>query len=316
MARRRPPQVHGFLVIDKPAGLTSHDVVDRVRKRFGERRVGHAGTLDPDATGVLLVGVGSATRLVRFMDLVRVGDRTTTRKSYTGKVVLGTETSTLDAAGDVTATHDMGAVVERIGRADGVAFVQSIVDAHLVGDIEQVPPMVSAIRVDGKRLHELAREGIEIERAARPVTVHSLAVTSIRGGTIGIDVTCSSGTFIRSLAADLGRLLGGGAHLRDLRRTAVGVFSVDEAASIDEAPLRPVADAVRGLSRLESSDPELRVGAATGKVLPRTMFDECGPAPWALVVDDELLAVYEPFENARVGSDMARPVVSLVSPGS
>lgn len=316
MARRRPPQVHGFLVIDKPAGITSHDVVDRVRKRLGERRVGHAGTLDPDATGVLLVGVGNATRLVRFMDLVRDGDRVATRKSYVGEVVLGTETSTLDAAGEVTATHDMGDLIERIGRSDGVAFVQSVVDANLVGDIEQVPPMVSAIRVDGKRLHELAREGIEVERAARPVTIHSFRVVAVRGDVIAIDVTCSSGTFIRSLAADLGRLLGGGAHLRGLRRTAVGAFSVDEAAPIDDAMLRPVTDAVRGLSRLVASGDELRAAAATGKVLPRAMFEGCGPAPWALVVDDELLAVYEPFENARVGAEMARPVVSLVSPGS
>jgi tRNA pseudouridine55 synthase len=179
MARRKPPQVHGLLVIDKPAGCTSHDVVDRIRRRLGERRVGHAGTLDPDATGVLLVGVGAATRLVRFMDLVNREGRMVSEKSYTGDVVLGTETSSLDASGEVVATHDMSAVVARLMAPDGVAFVQSLIDSELVGEILQVPPMVSAIRVDGKRLHELAREGIEVEREARPVTVRRFVVTGV-----------------------------------------------------------------------------------------------------------------------------------------
>lgn len=347
MARRRPPQVHGFLVIDKPAGITSHDVVDRVRKRLGERRVGHAGTLDPDATGVLLIGVGSATRLVRFMDLVNRDGKMTTEKSYTGEVVLGTETSTLDAAGEVTATHDMSALTERLlqlEETERVAVIQAVVDANLVGDIQQVPPMVSAIRVDGRRLHELAREGIEIEREARPVTVRSFRVVTVsrpvsvpvsdpvshpvsdpvcdpvsaRGPntTLSIDVTCSSGTFIRSLAADLGRLLGGGAHLRNLRRTAVGAFTVDEALPIDEAPLRPVADAVRGLSTLVIAGDEatvLRASAATGKVLPRSMFAGIGPEPWAVVADGELLAIYESFSNDKVGDDKARPAVNLLT---
>ncbi len=312
MARRKPPQVHGLLVIDKPAGITSHDVVDRVRKRLGERRVGHAGTLDPDATGVLLLGVGNATRLMRFMDLVNVDGRMTSRKSYTGTVVLGTETSTLDAAGDVTATHDMGDVIARLDGPDGRAHVQAVVDANLEGDIMQVPPMVSAIRVDGKRLHELAREGVEVEREPRPVTVFSFVVTAVAGNTIDIDVTCSSGTFIRTLAADLGRLLGGGAHLRDLRRTSVGAFSITEAASIDDAPLRPTEEAVRALSQYRVSGTEaesLLVAASTGKVLPVSTFS--GPEPWAAFADDRLVAVYESFSNERVGTGMARPAVSL-----
>ncbi|MBU3689782.1 MAG: tRNA pseudouridine(55) synthase TruB [Acidimicrobiales bacterium mtb01] len=321
MARRKPPQVHGLLVIDKPAGMTSHDVVDRVRKRLGERRVGHAGTLDPDATGVLLVGVGNATRLMRFMDLVEMDGRMISRKSYTGTVVLGIETSTLDAAGEVTATHDMTSVFDRLAKPDGVEFVQSIVDANLLGAIMQIPPMVSAIRVDGKRLHELAREGVEVEREPRPVTVFSFAVTGVAGDTIDIDVTCSSGTFIRTLAADLGRLLGGGAHLRSLRRTSVGAFTIHEAAGIDDAPLRPTEDAVRGLAALRVAGEravELRAGAATGKILPVSTFASCGPEPWALFTEDgsadgRLVAVYESFSNERVGSGMARPAVSLAS---
>ena len=160
MAKRRPPTVHGLAVVDKPAGVTSHDVVNLLRRRFGERRIGHAGTLDPDATGVLLVGVGTVTRLLRF--LTELG------KTYTGEVVLGRETSTLDAAGETTATHDMAGVT--------IDDARRVVVEHLTGDILQIPPMVSAVRVDGRRLHELAREGIEIERAPRPVTISHFTV--------------------------------------------------------------------------------------------------------------------------------------------
>jgi tRNA pseudouridine55 synthase len=144
MGRRRPAATHGVAVVDKPAGVTSHDVVGMLRRRFGERQVGHAGTLDPDATGVLVVAVGMATRLLRY-----VGD---SRKRYTGEVVLGIETDTLDASGAVTATHDMVGVTAEAARA--------LVARHLTGDILQVPPMVSALRVGGRRLHELAREGV------------------------------------------------------------------------------------------------------------------------------------------------------------
>nr|MBA3606121.1 tRNA pseudouridine(55) synthase TruB [Acidimicrobiia bacterium] len=236
MARRRPPTVHGLLVVDKPTGVTSHDVVGMIRRRFAERRVGHAGTLDPGATGVLVVGVGSVTRLLRFV--------TEGRKRYTGEVVLGVETDTLDADGIVTANHTMPAVTLDEARA--------VIAAHLTSDIEQMPPMVSALKVQGRRLHELAREGVEVERSARPVTVHRFAVTGTStdengGQVLTVDVECSAGTYIRSLAADLGRLLGGGAHLRALRRTAVLPFTIDEAAPPDEAELLPVAAAVRGL---------------------------------------------------------------------
>ena len=208
MGRRKPATTHGVTVVDKPAGMTSHDVVALLRRRFGERRVGHAGTLDPDATGVLVVGLGTATRLLRFV--------TDSRKRYQGEVVLGTETSTLDAAGEITAVHDMAGV--------GVDDARRVVAEHLTGDILQVPPMVSALKVGGRRLHELAREGIEVERVPRPVTVFGFDVSEGSApGVLRIDVECSSGTYIRSLAAELGRLLGGGAHLRDLRRTRGGV---------------------------------------------------------------------------------------------
>lgn len=226
---RKPASVHGFVVVDKPAGMTSHDVVARLRRRFNERRVGHSGTLDPDATGVLIVAVGNATRLLQFL-----GDLP---KSYTGEVVFGTATSTLDASGEVTANKDMSALT--VERVRGAA-------ASLTGQIMQVPPMVSAIKIGGRRLHEIAREGGEVERAPRPVTIHRFVVGDeverVDGNpVVAIDVTCSSGTYIRTLAADLGEALGGFAHLRNLRRRAIGDFVVGashDPSSIDEAPLR------------------------------------------------------------------------------
>ena len=287
MARRKPATTHGLCVVDKPAGVTSHDVVGMLRRRFGERQVGHAGTLDPDATGVLVVAVGMTTKLLRFIEK--------TEKRYTGEVVLGTETSTLDSSGDVTATHDMASVT--------LDDARRIAAEHLTGDIMQIPPMVSAIRVDGKRLHELAREGIEIEREPRPVTISSLTVDAgPEPGVLSIDVTCTAGTYIRTLAADLGRLLGGGAHLRGLRRTAVGAFTLDEAGPPDECELLPVDTAVRSLARVVVDEPTAAL-VANGRVLPR--FD--GAGPWALFdPDGVLLAVYEPFR-----AEEAKPSVVL-----
>lgn len=316
MARRRPAQVHGLLIVDKPRGCTSHDVVDRVRRVLGERKVGHSGTLDPDATGVLLCGVGDATRLLRFLDVVHLEGRTTTSKTYTGSVVLGIETDSLDSTGTVTATHDMSRVISELS----LTGLQQFVDAHFRGSIEQIPPMVSAIRVDGQRLHELARAGMDVERQAREVTIHDIRVLAWHDEVIDLEVTCSSGTFIRTLAADIGRALGGGAHLRNLRRTAIGPFSVTEAVtlealeSMDQETARrsmlPVAACVRGLSR-QHVDTEVRRALSVGAVLPATTFS--GPPPWAvLAADDELLAVYEPFSNERVGRGMARPLVVLL----
>ncbi len=289
MARKRPATTHGLCIVDKPAGVTSHDVVGMLRKRFHERQVGHAGTLDPDATGVLVVAVGMTTKLLRFIEK--------TTKHYAGEVVLGTETSTLDAAGEVTATHDMEPVT--------VAEAQAVVDAHLVGDIMQIPPMVSAIKIDGRRLHELAREGKEVDRPPRPCTIHRFDVTGApEPGVLAIDVVCTAGTYIRTLAADLGSLLGGGAHLRNLRRLAVGEFTIDEAASPDECELLPVDTAVRGLTRV-SADANLTQLVANGRVLPRPV--DSGDGPWAVFdPDDRLIAVYEPFRDAE-----AKPAVVL-----
>ena len=290
MARRRPPTVHGVAIVDKPAGVTSHDVVGMLRRRLGERRIGHAGTLDPSATGVLVVGIGSVTRLLRF-----VGEGA---KRYTGEVVLGVETDTLDADGTVVATHDMAEVTVDDARA--------VIAEHLTGDIEQVPPMVSAIRVEGRRLHELAREGVEVERVPRPVTVHRFDVSATGDpAVLAIDVDCSSGTYVRTLAADLGHLLGGGAHLRRLRRIAVGPFTIDEAESPDECAVLAPIEALRGMTTIE-------VDAATAAQIAdgRLLDAPAGDGPWAMVTDDaRLLAVYEP-----VGGGRAKPAVVL-APG-
>jgi tRNA pseudouridine55 synthase len=308
-------------VVDKPTGWTSHDVVAKSRGLLGTRKVGHAGTLDPDATGVLLLGVGRATKLLRFLSPLG--------KRYVGEVRLGVDTSTLDASGEVTAVHDMAEVtIDDVVRAA----------AGFVGDIEQIPPMVSAVKIDGKRLHELAREGKEVERAPRPVTIHALEVAPVSAevaaleriggaegeafaaaaaGGVGIsfqlDVTCSSGTYIRTLAQDLGAALGGGGHLVRLRRVSVGPYTLDDAVPLEQvAPERalPMADAVRHLDRV-TVDAAGAAEVAVGKVLER---DRLGIAAddssehWA-VFDDAgaLLAVYEPFRGASVKPSLVIP---------
>lgn len=270
--------------------MTSHDVVDRVRRRLGERRVGHSGTLDPDATGVLLVGVGSVTRLLRFL--------TDLPKTYTAEVVLGTETSTLDASGEVTARHEMAGVTVEAARAAAAE--------HLTGPILQVPPMVSALKVGGRRLHELAREGVEVERAPRPVTVHAFTVDAgPEPGVLRIEVRCSSGTYVRTLAADLGRLLGGGAHLRNLRRTAIGSFGEADMGPIESAPLLDPVMALRDYARVDV-DSATADAVGHGRPLPAPP----GEGPWAVVgPTGGLLAVYEPHEGG------AKPAVVLAAEG-
>jgi tRNA pseudouridine55 synthase len=269
---------HGVVVIDKPAGWTSHDVVAKSRGVIGTRKVGHSGTLDPDATGVLVLGVGHATRLLRFL--------TELPKRYEGEIVLGVETTTLDAAGEITATHDMSGVTDDQVRAEA---------NRLTGDLMQVPPMVSAIKIDGKRLHELAREGKEVDRPPRPVRVDRFDIEPVKGerGVWRCVVDCSSGTYIRSLAADLGTALGGGAHLRSLRRTSVGGFTLDDAGTIESPTLLPVSAAVQHLE-LALVDEDTAVLVGHGRVLPLEQLQVSGGGPWAVLGEDgALLAVYE-----------------------
>ena len=293
-ARRDADGPDGLVVVDKAPGWTSHDVVAKSRGLLGTRKVGHSGTLDPDATGVLLLGVGRVTRLLKFL--------TALPKTYTCAIVLGVETTTLDSSGEVTAEHDMSSVTFD----DVVAAART-----LTGEILQIPPMVSAVKVDGRRLHALAREGIEVERQPRPVTVHRFVVAPTDDPlVVRAEVECSSGTYVRTLAADLGAALGGGAHLRELRRTTIGSFTVADARPLDaigpDAILSP-AVAMRDLAAVVVDDSE-RVAVGHGRILP---IDErfSGDGPWAVLgVDGALLAVYQ-----RHRGDTAKPDV-VVAP--
>lgn len=306
MGRSRPHTgPDGLVVVDKPAGWTSHDIVAKSRGLLGTRKVGHAGTLDPDATGVLLLGVGRATKLLRFLSPLG--------KAYIGEVRLGTETSTLDAAGEVTAVHDMSAVT--FAQIEAAA-------ARFVGDIEQIPPMVSAVKIGGRRLHELAREGKEIDRPPRPVTIRSLAVLPGPDGDPGVftmAVECSSGTYIRTLAADIGHALGGGAHLRSLRRTAVGPYTLADAVALEQVgpdAVRPMTEAVRHLRSIVVDAPTA-ADVAVGKVLERTRLglDDVDTGPWA-VLDEAgaLLAVYEPFRVTTTKPSLVIPPAAPAAP--
>ena len=282
--------INGVAIVDKDAGWTSHDVVAKARGILGTRKVGHSGTLDPDATGVLVLGVGRATKLLRFLQLLP--------KSYECEIVFGTETNTLDAAGEVTATYDM-----TVDPAEATAAT-----AQLTGDIQQVPPMVSAVKIDGKRLHELARKGIEVDRPPRPVTVYRYDVEPTDDPLVyRAFVDCSSGTYVRVLAADLGHALGGGAHLRKLRRTSVGAFTLADATSLEDVTVIPMAEAVRGFPIVrvdEATEAAIRVGA----VLDSAALGVAGTGPWPILSPTgELLAMYEPFGDGRV-----KPVVVLV----
>ncbi len=287
----------GIAIVDKEAGWTSHDVVAKARGLLRNRKIGHSGTLDPDATGVLVLGIGRVTRLLRFL--------TPLPKSYVGEIVLGTETNTLDSSGVVTAVHDMAAVT-----LDQIVAAA----AKLTGDIQQVPPMVSAVQVDGRRLHEIAREGGEVHREPRPVSVARFEVTPVSGepGVYRAEVDCSSGTYVRSLAADLGTALGGGAHLRNLRRTAVGLFGLDDARPLEEIEVLPPLRALAHLP-LVIVDDVVAVAVGHGKVLETDILgvDESSDGPWAVVDESRnLLAVYE---RHRAGTLKPAVVVAVTA---
>jgi tRNA pseudouridine55 synthase len=210
----------GLVIVDKPAGMTSHDVVGRCRRLFSTRRVGHAGTLDPMATGVLVIGVERATKILGMI--------TGTDKSYTATIRLGQATSTDDAEGEVLQSISAAHVTDEQIRAAVAA---------LRGDIEQVPSAVSAIKVGGQRAYKLAREGEAVELAPRPVRIDRFDILAIRRDQwvdVDVEVDCSSGTYIRALARDVGAALGVGGHLTALRRTRVGHFGLDEALTLEQ----------------------------------------------------------------------------------
>ena len=277
-------------MLDKPEGPTSHDVVDMVRRALRVRRVGHAGTLDPSASGLLLVLVGRATRLSRFL----VG----LPKSYTGGITLGIETDTDDHTGAVLREDESWRSVS--DEAVATAMQQ------LTGRLEQLPPVYSAKHSGGQRAHRLARRGQPVELTPQDIEVTRFELAAREGSRVTFAADVGSGTYVRALARDLGRALGCGAHLHELRRTAVGPFRVEDAARLEtlegEAPaLRPPLEAVPHLPSCEL-DEEQRVRAAHGQ--PLEGFDQPGDYV-ALVADGELVAVAEPC------GDVLKPRVVL-----
>ncbi|MEA2432605.1 MAG: tRNA pseudouridine55 synthase [Actinomycetota bacterium] len=265
--------MNGILVVDKPAGMTSHDVVDRVRKIFSTKKVGHGGTLDPDATGVLVLAVGYATR---FIDYTKDAP-----KRYSATATLGASTTTQDSSGEVVESRPVD-VTEDDVRAALKRFE---------GDIDQIPPMVSAVKIGGEALYRKARRGEEVDRPPRRVTVHSVELLSYDEPAAQIDVSCSGGTYIRTLIHDLGQELGCGAHMSLLRRTASGGFSLDDAVALDDLGpqhLRPLKDALRSLDSVTVSDEEARL-VASGRRLPAKAASS---GLVAVVHDEEVIAVY------------------------
>lgn len=301
---RRTPPPSGLIIVDKPAGWTSHDVVGKLRGIARTRKVGHAGTLDPMATGVLVIGVEKATRLLGHLAL--------TEKVYAATIRLGVSTNTDDAEGQVTALTPAGHLAE--------AEIRKAV-AALTGEIMQVPPQVSAVKVNGERAYKRVRAGEEVEIAARPVTVHEFEVTAIRRARSGDDpaavdvvdidatITCSSGTYIRALARDLGADLGVGGHLTRLRRTRVGPYDLGSARTIEELTrecvVMPMAEAVSAaFPRMEVSEEQARLVAHGGR-LPAAGL---GPGPIGVFgPDGALLALVA----ERGGT--ARPLVVFAS---
>ena len=285
------PAASGLVIVDKPGGMTSHDVVARVRRLAGTKKVGHAGTLDPMATGVLVIGVEKATRLLGYLTL--------TEKEYAATIRLGQSTSTDDAEGEITGGAPAADVTAE-------TLAQAIIG--LTGDIQQVPPAVSAVKVDGQRAYRLTRAGAAPELKARPVTVYEFTVTGTRrdGNVLDVDATvrCSSGTYIRALARDLGAVLGTGGHLTRLRRTRVGGYPIEDARTLDQLAGRfevlPLAQAAAAAfpSRALTADEAHRL--AHGGRLGPTGADE----PTAAYAPDGTLIALVTEESGQ-----ARPLV-------
>jgi tRNA pseudouridine55 synthase len=292
----------GLVIVDKPGGMTSHDVVAQIRRLAGTSKVGHAGTLDPMATGVLVVGVEKATRLLGFLTL--------TEKEYAATIRLGQSTSTDDAEGEITGTASAS-------RVSAESLAEAV--AGLTGEIQQVPPAVSAVKVGGQRAYRLTRAGAAPELKARPVTVHEFTVTAVRrdGDLVDVDATvrCSSGTYIRALARDLGAALGTAGHLTRLRRTRVGGYRVENARTLEQLADRfevlPLAQAASAaFPRRNLSADEARRLAHGGRLAPAGVSAEtpaaaaARPGPTAAYAPDGTLIALVTEESGQ-----ARPLV-------
>jgi tRNA pseudouridine55 synthase len=279
------PRVEGLMLVDKPSGVTSHDVVDMVRRSLRTRKVGHAGTLDPMATGLLILGVGRATRLLRYL-----GDLS---KSYTATGRLGEETDTLDADGQIVRSASVD-----VSRAEIEGAC-----AALVGDSLQTPPAYSAVKVGGRKLYQAARKGDALEAPARRIRVDAFEVSAFDGRDVEVRIACSGGTYVRVLVADVGRALGCGAHLVRLRRTAIGSFRVEDAHPPGEGTPEPIERAVGHLPKIHL-EPEEAQAASHGRILGPAGI----PGPYAVYgPDDALKGIY------RDDGAKARPEVVLAS---
>ena len=285
----------GVVIVDKPAGCTSHDVVARVRRLAGTRRVGHAGTLDPMATGVLVLGVGRATRLLGHLQLAD--------KEYDATIRLGESTVTDDAEGEVVSATDASNLT-----MDQIHAAMSL----FRGAIDQVPSAVSAIKVDGKRSYARVRAGEDVELAARPVTVSVFEAGDVRRGVVtdvDVHVACSTGTYVRALARDLGAALGVGGHLTMLRRTRVGGFTLDAASALEhlesEFALVPLADAARAAFPTIALDEATAQAVRFGRKLEGYDLGHSGPVA-LFAPDGVFIALYEQK------GDTARPVAVFV----
>lgn len=280
----------GFVIIDKPAGITSHDVVAKLRKTLGTKQVGHAGTLDPMATGVLVLGVNKATKFLQYI--------TQGRKAYQAQIRLGQVTTSDDAQGEITSTSDTSNVSD-----------QEIRDflATQIGRIMQVPTKVSAIKINGQRAYDLVREGKEVDIPARQIDIYKLDVIEIKHGEfldIEISVECSAGTYIRSIARDLGSSLGVGGHLISLRRGLVAPFLLSDCSAIESPVIRPLAGEISKVMRVRDVDLQEVKELSFGRALSASSTD--GPVV-ALAPDGQVAAILENREHG------AQPVAVFIS---
>ena len=284
--------VEGFLVVDKPAGISSHDVVNRVRRILGTKKVGHTGTLDPFATGVLPVAVGEGTKAIQFLD---EGE-----KGYDAVLRLGIATDTLDITGMVLHEQDATAI-------EAAQLMEAM--ATLTGEISQVPPMYSAIKQGGQPLYKLARNGIEVERKSRQVTIHNFALLNYTPPLATVRVLCSRGTYVRSLADDLGKMLGCGACLTELRRTRSGSFLLDDAVTLEQLALDAesgqaqqhvvgVTSALSHLEQVQLSESEYQ--KLKNGIPPRARLLELAPGFFSLLFGGQLIAVAEQTQEKAI----------------
>ena len=282
---------HGFAIIDKETGWTSHDVVAKARGVLGTKKIGHSGTLDPPATGVLILGVGKATRLLRFI--------TDLPKIYEATMVIGAETSTLDAEGEV---------LRRTNNKPSLKELQ-VISSDFVGAINQIPPMVSAVKVQGKRLYEIAREGKEITRKPRKVKIHELSISDgDQSNVFTLKVKCGSGTYIRSLVSDIAQQAGSLGHVGTLRRTAIGSHNESEASQVEKAVIIKLTEGLKDYETIQVNDmmrDRIKVGSV---VKTEELSPTKSQGPWVIVDSEQnLLAIYENFQTGTLKPAVVLP---------